>query len=401
MLKEHSVNANCPFFSIRQIALSLLRHDILLVAKLHPGTSIPLVCNKENVCRQSAGCSFPTGKQQSANKENIWLCNKVIHIKLLRNSISLSYIRQGDTMSRDTIQFRIDGQILCQADQAVKEGRLLDIRNDVVFKSLLSKDTPESNGALRFLLGAVTGEKVTKATVLNPEITPDTLTGKTVRLDIRCTFNDGSLADIEMQKANTGSLYNLGDRMLYYNVRLMSSTLHEGDSYDRIASCYQISVLGYSEIDDAKVHHIFTLRDSDGRVLTDRFQIHYLELTKLEPLMKKPVSELSDAEICCIFIMYEGRPEYREKLEQLCRQKEEIRMARNALNSISKDKHEWVQQQIRERYETDYRTETRLNKEQAFARGVEQTARNMKADGMNTEKIMKYTGLTAEQIAAL
>ena len=39
----------------------------------------------------------------------------------------------------------------------------------------------------------------------------------------------------------------------------------------------------------------------------------------------------------------------------------------------------------------------------AFAekRGVEKTAKNMLADGLSIEQISKYTGLTAEQIAAL
>ena len=57
----------------------------------------------------------------------------------------------------------------------------------------------------------------------------------------------------------------------------------------------------------------------------------------------------------------------------------------------------------RKEYFRDMTTKKDIANQIAFAekRGVEKTAKNMLADGLSIEQISKYTGLTAEQIAAL
>ena len=78
-----------------------------------------------------------------------------------------------------------------KARQAVAEGRLLDLTSDVVFKSFFSKDTKEGVYCRTKMISSVIGKTVKTATVLNPDIFPDFISGKFPRLDIHCVLDDG------------------------------------------------------------------------------------------------------------------------------------------------------------------------------------------------------------------
>ena len=72
----------------------------------------------------------------------------------------------------------IDEDVKVQAALAVAQGRTLNLKNDIVFKSFFSKDCAESAYCRRKMLSAVIGRTVTDTTVLNPEILPKRTDGK-------------------------------------------------------------------------------------------------------------------------------------------------------------------------------------------------------------------------------
>jgi predicted transposase/invertase (TIGR01784 family) len=303
---------------------------------------------------------------------------------------------------------------------------------DVVFKSLFSKNTHESNGALCWLLGAVTGQKVENAEVVNGETTSDMLTQKIIRMDIKCRFCGGQLADIEMQKKDTGDVDEPRKRMNYYNARLMAGQIESGKPAGGMADCHQITFLDYLEFDDGEYYHHVRQYDQYGNLYDGGFQLHFLELVKLKTILHKPVEELSDAEICGIFLKYEGIPEYGDKLNEIYTCKEGVRMAKNALNKMSRDWKEWAQQETRLRYETDYMLAQLHQKHlaekavkeghekglregiqegigQGLSQGLSQgtaqakreNARNMKKADIPVATIVQCTGLSEEEIAQL
>ncbi|GHV90032.1 hypothetical protein AGMMS50268_05350 [Spirochaetia bacterium] len=67
-----------------------------------------------------------------------------------------------------------------------------------MFKLLFTANDDDSREALRLLLSDCTHRPVRNVQVQNNEILPEYLTGKTVRLDIHVTFNDGEQADLEI-----------------------------------------------------------------------------------------------------------------------------------------------------------------------------------------------------------
>jgi predicted transposase/invertase (TIGR01784 family) len=125
----------------------------------------------------------------------------------------------------------------------VSEGKLLDITRDIVFKTLFSADNPDSREALSSLISACIHRAVTSVRVLNPEILPEYLSGKIVRLDVLAQFNDGERANIEMQvgKSNT----DLRNRSVIYAARLLAEQIRKGEVYKDVKRSYQIFFLDF------------------------------------------------------------------------------------------------------------------------------------------------------------
>ena len=76
-----------------------------------------------------------------------------------------------------------------------EEGKPLSIMEDAVFKVMLSANNEDSNKALRCLLSACIGRGVASAQVINNELIPAHLAGKSPRLDVHVIFNDGEVAN--------------------------------------------------------------------------------------------------------------------------------------------------------------------------------------------------------------
>ena len=83
--------------------------------------------------------------------------------------------------------------------EKAKQGEPLSVMDDIVFKAMLTSDTQDSREALRSLLTACTRREVSGVKILNNEILPMHLQAKTPRFDVNVTFNDGEVANLEMQ----------------------------------------------------------------------------------------------------------------------------------------------------------------------------------------------------------
>ena len=73
---------------------------------------------------------------------------------------------------------------------------------------------------------------------------------------------------------------------------------------------------------------------------------------------------------------------------------ESIKKAKEVLDEISEDEHEQYLAHLREKYIF----ERQGIEEAGFDKGVKSIAKKMKEDNVDIEKIIKYTGLTKEEI---
>jgi len=97
-------------------------------------------------------------------------------------------------------------------------------------------------------------------------------------LDFVMTLNDDVKIDVELQLRAQRFWVK---RNLFYLSRLYADELFIGENYDKLKKCITISILDFNLLADRKENHsVFTLKDDQGRELTDLFELHVIELKK-------------------------------------------------------------------------------------------------------------------------
>ena len=300
--------------------------------------------------------------------------------------------------------FETDENIREQARQAVAEGRLLDLKNDVVFKSYFSKETPAGIYCRTKMLGSIIGQRVETATVLNPDILPDFVLGKFPRLDIHCILDDGSEVDVEMQ--GTKQHDDQIKRSIYYGAVLAKNAVKTGVLYSQMPKVYQIMFMDCTVIKEEKgkerFHHSYKFRDDEnGAQLSDVLQIHFIELPKL----KRNIETMSELEFWALMIKSGGSEKTQELFRKFDDRQEDLKMANTLLRDISKDEKEWW---AKFSYETAERERNAI--QNAALRNAQQqgaynnaltNARTMLQDGMSVELVSKYSHLPIEEVKNL
>jgi predicted transposase/invertase (TIGR01784 family) len=93
--------------------------------------------------------------------------------------------------------------------------------------------------------------------------------------------------------------------------------------------------------------------DGDNELLTDAIRVVYLELSKLNSIVKKSVSAMTDLEKWAVFFKYANDPAYRETVNEVIESKEVFKVAGELLMGISKDERERAVFRSRRMYQTD------------------------------------------------
>ena len=87
--------------------------------------------------------------------------------------------------------------------------------------------------------------------------------------------------------------------------------------------------------------HPFSMRhDTYNELLHDGIHAIFIELSKLNEVIKKPVDEMTDMERFSVFLRYSENPDYREIVNKVIESREGLAVASELLMSISKDERE-------------------------------------------------------------
>jgi len=96
-------------------------------------------------------------------------------------------------------------------------------------------------------------------------------------LDILLILNDNSKINIELQI----KIIKYWDRRcLFYLSKMFTEDLLIGEKYSKLKKCINISILDFNLDEEAEYHHVYHLRDQKGKLFTDLFEIHIIELGK-------------------------------------------------------------------------------------------------------------------------
>ena len=217
----------------------------------------------------------------------------------------------------------------------------LCLMDDMVFKIMFTMGTADSQEALRCLVETCTKREVDKVKVLNTELFPARIDGKAGRLDIKVNFNDGEVANLEMQVQRTDD--NLKNRAAFYASMLLSAQPNKGDKYHEIKRVYQIFFLDCVLFPDSEKlprrYKFMEVEEHD--TLTEVVEIVFYELPKLEKLVKDyfadktAFSTLSNEQKWCIYLRYRHEQLFKPLIQELIKE-EGIMRAEKSVEKISR-----------------------------------------------------------------
>lgn len=165
----------------------------------------------------------------------------------------------------------------------------LPITNDYIFKKLFSKKGNES--ILKDFLIAILEIPIEKVEVQTEVSLEKQLEeNKLGRLDILAILNDDTIVNIEVQVINP---HNFVERTLYYWSGNYYNHLKAGDNYKEIKRTIAINILDYEQFEEGPFHEVARLkRDYQDQVLTDKIEIHFIQIPKFSKSKKEAKTKL-------------------------------------------------------------------------------------------------------------
>lgn len=169
----------------------------------------------------------------------------------------------------------------------VKKKKTLSPKSDIVFKLIFSSQQ-NSNFLVSFLNAVLrTGnrKKIKTATIKNPINIGDKVASKESIMDIKAVLDDGTLVNVEIQLRRD---HNMENRSVYYWSKLCEGTLIVGEEYDKIPPCIAINIVDYVQFTKTiKFHSVYVIKEEEtNEVLTEIFEIHFVELKKFSKRIK-------------------------------------------------------------------------------------------------------------------
>ena len=167
---------------------------------------------------------------------------------------------------------------------------------------MFTSDTDESKKALIHFLSNTLKRKIRNVTIKNNEPPVRTLQEKQSSFDIHVEFDDKDEADIEIQITIKDNLFNRSE----FNTAKMYSTQNlRGKMYTDLHKVYTIMILNQTLFHDTEdFYDEYMYRNAKGKILSGNTQIIFIELSKLDKILLKPISEMTAVEKWAIFLRY-------------------------------------------------------------------------------------------------
>ena len=257
---------------------------------------------------------------------------------------------------------------------------LLPVKNDYVFAKLFGSESHKR--VLVCLLNAIlNGKPHIKDVTLDPteykKRSPD---GKSVRLDIAATTDNGTRVNVEIQCRDTG---DIADRMAFYNSKRLQSELKEGESYGSIPDIITIWICGAS-VTKRKgcVNEIVDMYKENGidpvEIASEKMWKFIIELTKLENTPKRFCNDMFTVWMRLINDP-NNVPEEFLKIP-------EVKEAMDELNALSMDKATRAEYEARIKELNDFHASNTTNYKKGKEEGREEGRKEGERIGSQTRK---------------
>lgn len=270
----------------------------------------------------------------------------------------------------------------------------VDIKNDIAFRKIFGNENKKI--ILISFLNAVMKLKgkdaIEDVETLNPYQLPIIKNLKASIIDVKARDKKGKTYIIEMQVAEPDGL---DKRLLYYASKEYSLQIESGEQYTELKPVIFIGIFDFKFTIGEKYlsHHAVCDVENGERNIMD-MDFYFIEL----PKFTKKLEELVEITDKWIFFIKEA-----ENLTVIPENVDDEGL-KEAYHDANK--HSWKKEEL-EAYdyaamrEQDERGKL-IQAEKKGAKNREfQIARDMKSEGEPVEKIIKYTGLSAEEISKI
>jgi predicted transposase/invertase (TIGR01784 family) len=264
-------------------------------------------------------------------------------------------------------------------------------KDDVMFKIIFG-DPKHSRVLIHFLNCVVKPKSPIKSVeIAKSELTPEYISQKGVRLDIVAHADNGEIINIEMQRKDEK---DMKARSLFYWSKLFFGQLEVGKEYYKLKRTISINILDFSlfKDDDRYWRKGYIKDDQTSEKFTDLLEMHFIELNKMRKL---------DKESPLTFWVEFFKDPYSKAMEKLYEVAPEIREAKEIYEKAKTDPEAQELMRVREKAVRDYANDVAIAKNEGLIESKKETALKMLADGLPTETISKYTGLSLEKVRSL
>lgn len=305
-------------------------------------------------------------------------------------------------------------KIINFAENTTTMGKYLDPRADLTFKKVFADHKDLMISFLNALLPLPDDGQVTSIEYLPFELIPTMPLKKDTIVDVRCEDQRRRQFIVEMQMIWTADFFK---RVLFNSSKAYVKQLRSGEDYSDLQPVYSLNLINEAFLHDTdEWYHDYGLMEFKypGHVIEDMHVI-FIELPKFKPhsFTEKKMTALwlrflteidGDTKIAPKELL--ENPETRKALDIV----EESAYSDAQMAGYD---HFWDMVSVERTLHSSVRREREKGKAEGLAEGMKQglaqgahdsamaSAKAMKADGMPTALIAKYTGLSEEMVAKL
>ena len=297
-------------------------------------------------------------------------------------------------------------------EEKLKEIKVLKPKNDVVFQRLFNKDNEKITKAF---VEALLDEKIHKIKINeDKDLLSKALDQKSGILDLQVDVNDEEKVDVEIQLIERS---NLPERLLFYFSKLYLRGIGKGEDYRFAKRVVLIAIIDYNlkmKIENKKMETIWKLidrklieKDNLQNILTNKLEIHILELDKVKEEYKKNKKNEKAQ-----WLLFLDNPNTKE-VEEIMEKNEEVKDAVIEVKKLSEDEELQRLADLREKAIMDekaiYQAGLDKGKTEGKAEGkvegkieaMQEVAKKLLRQKLEMRKIAEITGLSIKEIEKL
>ena len=218
----------------------------------------------------------------------------------------------------------------------------------------------------------------------------DTIKNRGAVLDVLAELNDNTTVNVEMQMTDYD---NTIERSVFYDSGVYHEGLIKNEDFKNAKRVIGIWILGYNIFESGPFHEIAKLRrEYENILLTDKMELHYIQLPKFKEKCKRISSKLEE---WLTFIVNEDV----EAIKMI--DNKFVQKAEDELEYINSDKEERMRAKFREKSEWKYNLDVESMMEYGRKEQSIEIAKKMLEENLDIEIIVKTTGLTEEEVKKL